>query len=92
MVDHDPISGMPVGTHTLVPVVGPDGALLMTEWPATDEEEEELPVLAECSDSESDEEDADRPMRQGPGLSALAPDDTVAWAAGAPGFPSASHP
>ncbi len=29
---------MPVGTHTLIPVVGPDGALFMTEWPAADEE------------------------------------------------------
>ena len=56
MVRHDPISGMPSGTYTLRPVIGPNGDLVMSEWPARDfdmEPDDLIPELEEASDDES---------------------------------------
>jgi len=91
MVQHDPISGMPTTTYVLVPVIGPDGDLIMSEWPARDfdsAEDETIPALVEMSDDESDEDEDVAPA--GPGASALEPDDVRAWAHGAPYYPSAA--
>jgi len=91
MVQHDPISGMPTTTYVLVPVIGPGGDLIMSEWPARDfdsVEDESIPALVEMSDDESDDEGVGVPA--GPGASALEPDDVRAWAHGAPYYPSAA--
>ena len=53
MVRHDPISGMPSGTYTVRPAIGPDGDLVMSEWPARDfdvEPEDPLPGLEDVGD------------------------------------------
>jgi len=92
MVQHDPISGMPIRTYTLWPVIGHEGDLVMSEWPVREFDaaaEDDLPALADASDSESDEEDVPIAVPAfGPGVSALEPDDAVAWGPGAPCFPS----
>ncbi len=67
----------------------------MSEWPARDfdvEPENPLPGLEDVSDDEFEDEDEGLAAGAsgGPGASALEPDDVVAWAPGAPHYPSAA--
>jgi hypothetical protein len=85
MVRHDAITGLPTTTYTLYPVIGPDGGLEVREIHELPDDDA-LPTLVDASDSESD----DDVVSCGPPHNAMIPDDAIAWAPGAPAFPSAA--